>query len=61
MWGVFLGYDLKKHIIPLDDLRPHECNAGCWCHPVDDDEEPILVHSSIDGREAYERGERLLA
>lgn len=51
------------HIIPLNDLREHEANGSCWCKPTLDDEgsEPIWIHNSLDGREAFETGERLLS
>lgn len=46
------------HIFPCDDLRPHdtEHGLGCWCRPFEDD--GMIVHNSMDGREAFERGER---
>jgi hypothetical protein len=50
------------HIVPLDDWREHELILSCWCrpvwecHPVWD--KGVVVHHSMDGREAYERGER---
>ena len=49
------------HVVPLDDLREHETNGSCWCRPTLDDEgsEPIGIHNSLDGREAFEAGERL--
>jgi len=49
------------HVVPLDDLREHETNGSCWCKPTLDDEgaEPIWIHNSLDGREAFETGERL--
>jgi hypothetical protein len=28
----------------------------CWCRPEDDD--GVIVHNSMDGREKYETGER---
>lgn len=46
------------HIIPVGDLREHESDE-CWCRPAEDEEEPGLWnHNALDGREAYERGER---
>ena len=44
------------HVYPLDDLKGHDTVAECWCKPVND--EGIMVHNSMDGREAYEKGER---
>lgn len=49
------------HVIPLDDLRNHEASMECWCNPTPDEEEPLVIlHHSMDGREAYESGERKL-
>ncbi len=47
-------------MVPLNDLREHEANGSCWCKPTLDDEgsEPIWIHNSLDGREAFETGER---
>lgn len=44
------------HVVPVDDLRPHDANASCWCRPTKDD--GVWIHHSIDRREEYERGER---
>ncbi len=44
-------------VLPLDDLRDHEHGAECWCSPAEDD--GVLIHNSMDDREAFERGERL--
>jgi hypothetical protein len=40
-----LDDELRMHVLPLSDLREHEVGLGCWC-------------TALDGREAYERGER---
>ena len=45
------------HIVPLNDLRDHETNGSCWCKPTLDD--GVWLHHSMDGREAFETGERL--
>jgi hypothetical protein len=47
-----------NHVYPVDDLREHVV-TDCWCGPVDDD--GIVVHNSLDGREMYERGERKMS
>lgn len=48
------------HVIPLGDLREHDSAPQCWCHPSEDDETPGLwLHHAMDGREAFETGERL--
>lgn len=44
-----------SHVYPINDLRKHSL-GDCWCRPVDD--EGVLVHKSLDGREAYEAGDR---
>lgn len=54
-WFLINGRD----VIPADDLRPHQLR-DCWCKPTPDDEEPtVIVHHAMDGREAFESGERL--
>ncbi|WP_225784250.1 hypothetical protein [Xenophilus sp. Marseille-Q4582] len=62
-WGLFQKPGTRElHVIPLEDLREHECGKGCWCRPAEDDEEPVVNrHNAMDGREAFERGERLLS
>lgn len=48
------------HVIPLGDLREHDSTPQCWCTPTEDDETPGLwLHHAMDGREAFETGERL--
>ena len=42
-------------VIPVDDLREHSL-CDCWCEPHDD--EGVIVHHSLDGRELYQNGER---
>jgi hypothetical protein len=47
------------HVIPRDDLRPHEADKDCWCHPDEHDEVPgVWVHNSMDRREEYEQGRK---
>ena len=47
------------NVFPVNDIRPHIDNELCWCKPVVDDEEPtVLIHNAMDGREAFETGER---
>ena len=36
------------HVYPVNDLREHSI-TDCWCSPIDDD--GIVVHNSLDGRE----------
>lgn len=44
------------HVVPLEDLREHDPDRACWCKPVLD--EGVIVHNAMDGREAFETGER---
>jgi hypothetical protein len=45
----------RNHVYPINDLREHSL-SDCWCRPTDDD--GVIVHNSLDGRELYERGDR---
>lgn len=46
------------HVVPMGDLREHECSCTCWCRPTEDEDTPGLwVHHALDGREKYETGE----
>ena len=56
MWESAVYDDGSRHVIPLDDLKPHEPNDECWCGPAYDD--GVFVHRSMDQRELYERAER---
>lgn len=52
--------DENLHVMPINDLRPHDSHPQCWCNPKPDDECPdVILHNSMDGREAFEIGERL--
>jgi hypothetical protein len=44
-------------VYPIDDIKPHEIDAPCWCIPFDDD--GVIVHNSMDRREEYERGRQV--
>ena len=51
--------DGETSVYPLGDLRDHDpASEHCWCRPFRT-LEGILVHNSADGRESFERGERL--
>jgi hypothetical protein len=50
--------NLVTHIVPVDDLRPHELTSDCWCHPHLDHEDWIATHQSADCREDFENGKR---
>lgn len=59
MWTTVWVEEVKRtHVVPLEDLREHDLTPTCWCHPEQHDDESIVVHMSMDGREAYETGER---
>ena len=56
-WGInHAATDL--HVVPCDDLRPHQDTEACWCCPSED-EVGVWVHHAMDGREAFESGERM--
>ncbi|MCB7127972.1 MAG: hypothetical protein J3T61_00335 [Candidatus Brocadiales bacterium] len=41
------------HVYPINDAKEHDLNGdGCWCHPRVTD--GVVVHNSLDRREAYE-------
>lgn len=46
-------------VVPLDDLWPHVVSSPCPCCPTVNEDLEIMVHSSYDGREAFERKTRL--
>jgi hypothetical protein len=49
------------HVFPVEDLRKHVTDQGfdCWCKPLPhEDDDSIVLHNSMDGREAFETGER---
>lgn len=52
----------KYHVVPRDDYREHvvDRDKPCWCRPVENDD-GVIVHNSMDGREAFETGERKLS
>lgn len=39
------------HVLPNNDLWPHECSPWCMCNPVLKDFGTVIVHNSWDGRE----------
>ena len=47
------------HVYPLNDLREHVIEGygeNCWCNIRVED--GIVIHTSMDGREKFETGER---
>ena len=54
--GQDLGF-VNVQVIPESDTREHELSQDCWCHPVQDDDDPdVWVHNSHDKREDYDNG-----
>lgn len=45
-----------REVIPRNDLREHAFGRECWCKPFEED--GVIVHNSMDGRERFERQER---
>lgn len=45
------------HIIPINDLKEHEDNSTCHCHPEVhlENNDIFIVHNSYDGREIKEK------
>jgi hypothetical protein len=45
------------HVVPLNDLRPHEETRWCPCRPTLRRESGgvVVIHNSWDGREITER------
>ena len=62
MWHSISGVtpcgSIVTHIVPGEDLYPHELSADCWCGPDLDHEFWIATHRSADGREDFESGRR---
>ena len=53
------GQQLFIHVYPTNDLREHvTVGLECWCKPrVDEDD--VIVHNALDGREQWETGRKL--
>jgi len=47
-------FDPPMHIMPLHDYREHETSKECWCNPTVDEDENLVTHNSLDGREYAE-------
>ena len=59
-WQVVSGLDWPgtQHVLPVNDLRDHNADQRCHCHPRQDTEEPrVWIHNALDQRERYETGE----
>lgn len=53
---------MTQHIIPVNDLKPHNLESTCDCQPrlLMENNEMIFVHSAWDGREAVEEVNEIL-
>lgn len=61
-WEALTNAEGERHVIPVNDLRPHDESVKCWCHPKEDFEGVgVVVHNSLDRREFYESGAIRLA
>jgi hypothetical protein len=48
-WEIHIA---ENEVVPRDDMKPHVVGAECWCCPFPHD--GLMVHVSMDGREAHE-------
>jgi hypothetical protein len=62
--GMAVGVGNVLHVVPLGDLIEHDTAGECACIPeprrtpcADGSDGWLIVHRSLDGREARERGE----
>jgi hypothetical protein len=57
-WQTLCPRNAPWHVYPLNDLKEHVTDGPeqCWCQPLETD--GVIVHNSMDGREAFETGER---
>jgi hypothetical protein len=49
---------MSIHIIPINDLKPHDETTTCDCFPkvqFEDNGEMLVIHNSFDGREKTEK------
>ena len=53
-WLTQTGPDGLVHVLPLNDIRGHECSDACWCRPDTETDPGICSHNSLDRRELYE-------
>lgn len=44
------------HVLPIDDLKPHDISSTCWCTPKVKQEGRgfVVTHVAEDGRELVE-------
>jgi hypothetical protein len=54
-WGIYVGQDQMKHVVPVEDMRPHRHSINCWCRPIHDQiDGAVIVHNAMDEREKAE-------
>lgn len=46
------------HVIPINDLKPHEPTEECWCFPLVVPDLHMVTHNAKDCRERFERQNR---
>lgn len=53
---------MNWHVLPVNDLEPHEENTTCKCKPnvIHQAGNMIVVHNSFDGREGVEWAKEIL-
>lgn len=46
---------MAYHVLPIDDIKPHEESSTCPCCPkveiLESNGEMVIIHNSFDGRE----------
>lgn len=52
----WIAFTDPLEVLPRGDLREHTFGRKCWCKPFEED--GVIVHNSMDGRERFERQER---
>lgn len=47
---------MNWHVLPVDDIKPHEESTTCKCEPkvIHVNGNMVIVHNSFDGREGLE-------
>lgn len=54
-WRVVEATSGDLHVMPIDDLRAHVAEAGCWCDPRQDHENGcVIIHDALDLRQERE-------
>ena len=50
------------NVTPTNDLKEHIDDTTCWCNPevILENNEMIVIHNSMDGREYLEEAEKIL-